>query len=73
MRNSDRDVDNIIKPILDAGNRVIYQDDKQVVEVCSQKISRDLDRGVEANAAIVAAMQASDGEFVYISYRHADE
>jgi len=31
------DVDNIIKPILDALNGLVYQDDLQVVQVVSQK------------------------------------
>ncbi len=39
------DVDNIIKPILDALNGLVYQDDLQVVRVVSQKM-RVLDRAL---------------------------
>lgn len=35
------DVDNIIKPILDAMNGVVYEDDKQVYRVISERFAMD--------------------------------
>lgn len=34
------DTDNIIKPIQDSLNDVVYQDDETVVDVCARKIDR---------------------------------
>jgi Holliday junction resolvase RusA-like endonuclease len=38
------DIDNIIKPILDALNALVYEDDKQVYRVVSEKA--DLNQGI---------------------------
>jgi Holliday junction resolvase RusA-like endonuclease len=63
----DIDVDNIIKPIMDAANRIIYQDDKQVIEVCSHRFSIQHDHAVSGNQLILEAL-AAGGEFVHIVF-----
>ena len=44
--NRQFDLDNILKPILDAMNKLIYEDDKQVTDLHSHK--RDLSADLEA-------------------------
>lgn len=41
------DTDNFVKCVLDAGNRFIYQDDSQVVEVYAKKVRVDVEPRAE--------------------------
>jgi len=61
------DVDNIIKPILDELNSLIYRDDLQVVKVVSQKFSV-LARSVppfEATLVLTSGLRSKD-DFLHI-------
>ncbi len=60
------DVDNIIKPILDALNGLVYQDDLQVVRVVSQKM-RVLDRALlpVASPVLSAGLRSRD-DFLHV-------
>ncbi len=50
------DIDNIIKPILDALNKLVYEDDEQVYRVVSEKA--DLSRGVFVSSPSPSLAQA---------------
>lgn len=64
---TDLDADNIIKPIQDALEDVVYEDDKAVVDVCARKVSRQDPRPIiNAPAALSAALGSTSGNFVYI-------
>lgn len=59
--NSPPDVDNIIKPILDALNGLVYEDDEQVYRVTSQKISLSAKgRGDDPNPLVADALRQWD-------------
>ena len=62
------DVDNIIKPILDALETVVYLNDQQVLRVISEK--RDLtniDRIENAGVVLAAAIEKQYTELLYIT------
>ena len=63
---TDLDVDNIAKPILDALNDFIYEDDSQVSQVTVRKTR--LGRGLEIDVPSPALAKALDtgGDFVYV-------
>ncbi|WP_420612536.1 RusA family crossover junction endodeoxyribonuclease [Candidatus Spongiisocius sp.] len=64
---TDLDTDNIIKPIQDALEKVIYDNDKTIVDVCSRKI--DLHRlppTTNAPASLLSALAMPPREFVLI-------
>jgi hypothetical protein len=65
----ERDADNIVKPILDAAKGIIYQDDRQVIEVCSHKYSRTFDQSVTGNQLTLAALRGTESEFVHVAFR----
>lgn len=66
---ADRDTDNILKPILDAAKGVIYQDDRQVIEACSHRFSRDEGSHVTGNELTLQALRAWTSDFVHIQFR----
>lgn len=64
---TDLDADNIIKPIQDALQHVVYGDDETVVDVCSRKVDRlNPPPFISAPATLDNALNATTGDFVYI-------
>lgn len=64
---TDLDADNIIKPIQDALQHIIYGDDKAVVDVWSRKLDRlNPPPFISAPATLDNALNATTGDFVYI-------
>lgn len=59
------DIDNIIKPILDSGNRVIYDDDEQIAKVCSQRF--DINEAKSGSELLLRAL-ATRSDFVHLQY-----
>ena len=67
------DVDNMIKPILDALTGIIFEDDRQVMQVLARKT--ELVTGLQiANALpdVVAAL-GRDADFVYVRVEGAPD
>jgi len=60
------DVDNIIKPILDALATVAYSDDGQVHRVASEKITLRTDSPIKNQSALVAAGLEKYSELLHI-------
>lgn len=60
------DVDNIIKPILDALQGVIYDDDSQVLQVTSRKVPLTEDLNVEGTSPALQQALAEHGDVVHI-------
>ena len=52
------DVDNIIKPIFDGMKGVVYEDDRQIHRVTSQRYS--LPRTIEVTASVAEALEQYD-------------
>lgn len=66
---ADCDIDNIIKPILDACNRIVYQDDKFVSDVCSHRFDTEkIPADLQTPLVIDAVRTKSD--FVHIRFEH---
>ncbi len=64
---TDVDTDNIIKPIQDALEETIYENDKIVVDVCARKIDRQrLPAVVGAPTVLLAALAEPAGNFVFV-------
>lgn len=59
------DVDNIIKPIFDGMNRVVYADDEQVMRVLSQRINRATET-ITGNSEVLVDALARFTEVVHI-------
>jgi hypothetical protein len=68
------DVDNIIKPILDGMNGVVYQDDAQVYRVTSEKYMQDDDLHlVNPSATLAKAIESTDELlFVVVSWQEEE-
>ena len=60
------DVDNVIKPILDAMNGVIYMDDRYVIRVISQRVDLSDRSVIQAPSALVAEGLEAFPEFVHV-------
>lgn len=61
------DVDNIIKPILDGLETVVYSNDQQVYRVISKKLDRsNVDRIENAGVVLVAAIDKQYTELLHI-------
>ena len=64
---TDLDVDNIIKPIQDALQGIVYANDGTVIDVCSRKINlQQIPRFEVAPATLRAALIEPRGDFVFI-------
>ncbi|WP_395090205.1 RusA family crossover junction endodeoxyribonuclease [Armatimonas sp.] len=63
-RPSPPDVDNVLKPILDAMNTVVYEDDGQVARVVSDRF--DLGKPVPLKSEVTLEAVATHSEFLYI-------
>ena len=66
------DVDNMSKPILDALEGVVYEDDFQVTDLLCQK-RRLEDRGVEISSAMLLKRLIKEGEFLFIVVQDAPD
>lgn len=65
--STDLDTDNIIKPIQDALENILYDDDEIVIDVCARKIDlRRLPSLVAAPSALLAALAEPPSDFVFI-------
>ena len=65
--NTDLDADNIIKPIQDALQQEVYENDETVVDVCSRKVDRrNPPSMISPPATLDNALVATTGDFVYI-------
>ena len=67
------DVDNVLKPILDAMNGVVYHDDSQVFRVISDRYDREA--GIPMPSPLVAAAMAKvrSEELLYIRIEFSEE
>lgn len=64
---TDLDTDNIIKPIQDALNDIVYKDDEIVVDVCARKIDlHHLPPLTAVPSALLAALAKPPGDFVFV-------
>ena len=70
----DADTDNIIKPIQDALKKVVYEDDKIVVDVCARSINlQDLPMMVAVPSVLLAALSEPSSDFVFIQVGAAQD
>lgn len=60
------DVDNIVKPIMDALIGTVYPDDGVVERVLVQKFEPDIDWSIEEPSGMLAAALDTDAPVVYI-------
>jgi crossover junction endodeoxyribonuclease RusA len=61
------DVDNIIKPILDQLNGLVYQDDLQVIKVvCQKRFVSSEDVSLYSAASVLANGLRSQDDFLYV-------
>ncbi len=64
---TDLDTDNIIKPIQDALNDVVYKDDETVVDVCARKIDlQHLPTLVAVPSSLLEALAEQTCDFVFV-------
>ena len=72
--STDLDLDNILKPILDSMNRIVYVDDSQIVNIMAAK--RDISGSYVLTdvSPILVQHLASEGnsDFVFIAIEIAD-
>ena len=62
-----KDIDNIIKPILDALNGVVYRDDRIVSQVLARKTQMRPDRLISISSRRLAeALEKGLSDFVYV-------
>lgn len=67
------DVDNIIKPILDALETIVYADDQQVSKVTSEKVDLPHSSSVKNPSALLAAGLEKYSEVLHIVVTWAEE
>ena len=71
----DLDVDNILKPILDSMNRIVYLDDEQIIDIIA--IKRDMQKtySVQNLSPILAGKldRNPTADFVFVSITSAME
>jgi len=60
------DVDNIIKPLLDALNGIVYIDDQQVYKVISEKVDLSSNPRIENPSALLAEALGKYTELLFI-------
>ena len=60
------DIDNIVKPILDARCKHIYRDDRQVERLVVQKFEPGYAFGFADSTAILASALTEDGPLLYV-------
>jgi len=59
-------VDNIIKPLLDALNGIVYIDDQQVYKVISEKVDLSSNPRIENPSALLAEALGKYTELLFI-------
>lgn len=72
--STDLDTDNIIKPIQDALEDHVYEDDRVVIDVCSRKV--DLNRPptlVGASPTLLVALSEPPSDFVFVRVSEAHD
>ena len=70
--STDLDTDNIIKPIQDALQDHIYEDDRIVVDVCSRKVNLNKPpRLINASPALLFALSEPPSDFVLVRVAEA--
>ena len=67
------DVDNIIKPIQDAMNGLVYADDEQVTDVVGRKRSLDGSLRISRVSEVLAEGLGRGNEFLYVVVREAPD
>ncbi|MBJ7417788.1 MAG: RusA family crossover junction endodeoxyribonuclease [Niveispirillum sp.] len=67
------DIDNIVKPILDAMCRQVYIDDRQIVSLQVHKYEPQRSMEIRDPTATLATAMTSQRPAVYISVNHAGE
>lgn len=67
------DVDNIVKPILDALKGLVFVDDDQVTDLFCRKRSLDESFRVEDVSEILAERLSRENEFLYIIVQEAPD
>ena len=67
------DVDNIIKPIQDALNGVVYVDDGQIVKTSSAKARIDGSYRIGGASATLLLAFSNNDPFVYVRVDHAPD
>jgi Holliday junction resolvase RusA-like endonuclease len=60
------DVDNVIKPVLDALKMLVYRDDQQVFKVTSGKVDLNLTRRVQNAGPLLAEALERSREFLHV-------
>ncbi len=69
---TDLDTDNIIKPIQDALEDLVYEDDKTIVDVCARKVDRvNPPPVIGAPVTLARALSSTTGDFVYVRVAEA--
>lgn len=73
---TDLDLDNILKPILDALNGIAYVDDEQVIDVIAAKRDLSLTYALAGVSPVIVTQLASPGgtasDFVFVRIDAAD-
>ena len=72
-RNRQFDLDNILKPILDAMNRLIYEDDKQITDLHTHKRVLSADLEARSPSSVLSIALARPTPFVHIIVDHAPD
>lgn len=67
------DIDNIVKPILDAMSRQVYIDDRQIVSLQVHKYEPHRNIDIRDPSATLATAMTSERPAVYISVNYAEE
>ena len=72
-RNRQFDLDNILKPILDAINGLIYEDDKQITDLHSHKRVLSADLEARSPSSVLSRALARPTPIVHIIVDHAPD
>lgn len=65
-RESSADLDNILKPIFDGLNGVIYIDDKQIEWIEAHRFAVDRDFGLPSPSDLLLSLVAQEGDRLYL-------
>ena len=65
------DVDNMPKPILDALNEMVYDDDSQVTDLVSRKRDRNRDLRFENPSSVLLETLGRSEQFLHITVANA--
>ena len=65
------DVDNMPKPILDAMNRLVYSDDRQITDLVCRKRDRNRDLQFENPSSVLLETLGRSEQFLHITVANA--